>query len=181
MGRAGLSPRSQAATFYASRVRARRTLLAAALVALAGCGSSAAKPHAIGTADAYLAIVTWELGGLGPIGTDASLPIVYIASEDGKTIDAGAQATVVKATVDEAKVRFTDVRDDATDTKVADAPVKDGGVLLIVEKIDGTKSSSLEVPIIVYRSKTDQQHTTLTLVSTDNGARVISASAQPSG
>jgi hypothetical protein len=162
-------------------MRARRIFLVAGLVALAGCGSSTAKPRAIGTADAYLAIVTWELGQLGPPATDASLPIVYIATEDGKSIDAGAQAKVVKAIVQQAKVRFTDVRDDAIDTQVTDAPVKDGGVMLIVDKLDDTTSSRLEVPIIVYHNKSDQQRTTLTMVSTDGGATVTSASAQPSG
>jgi hypothetical protein len=156
-------------------------VVVAALVIFAGCTSDKVKTPEIGAADAYLAIVTWELGELPPPGTDASLPVVYIAPEDGTTIDAGAQANVLRATVDVAKVRFTDVRDDATDKGVDGAPVKDGGVLLIVGKIDAKGTSRLELPITVYRTETDQQDTVLTLVATTAGVTVTSAAPQPSG
>ena len=36
-------------------------------------------------------------------------PVVYVATEDGTTIDAGVQAKVAQNTVDIAKVRFADV------------------------------------------------------------------------
>jgi hypothetical protein len=158
----------------------RLTLFLLALVAVVGCSSDKAKPREIGTAAAYIAIVNWELGQLGPPATNASLPVIYIAADDGKTIDAGVQANVVHTTVDQAKVRFTDVRDDAIDTGVDGKPVKDDGVLLIVDKIDGKGHSRLEVPVTVYRSETDQQRTTLTLVATTDGALVTSVSSLPS-
>jgi len=150
-------------------------------VALAGCSSDGAKPREIGSADAYVAIVTWEVGQLGPPATNDALPVVYVASEDGTAIAAGSQANVVQATVDTAKVRFTDVRDDAIDKDVDGAPVKDSGVLLIVAKVDGKGKARIEVPVVVYRSEQDQQPMTLTLVATTAGALVTSASAPPSG
>jgi hypothetical protein len=161
-------------------VRGRWTIVAAlAVAALAGCSSDATKPRSIGVADAYVAIVGWELGQIGPPPSSGALPVVYVASEDGTTIDAGAQAKVVQATVDTAKVRFTDVRDDAIDKNVAGAPVKDGGVMLIVDKFDGKGRSNLDVPITVYTTKADQQHVTLTLIATAQGATVTSAQRAP--
>jgi hypothetical protein len=163
-------------------VRGRWRIVAVALAALAGCSSDASpKPRDIGTANAYVAIVTWELGELGPPATNASLPVVYVASEDGKTIDAGAQAKVVQATVDVAKVRFTDVRDDAVDNRLDGAPVRDGGVMLIVDKFDGKGKSRLELPITVYKTEEDQQPLIVTLIATADGATVTAASPPPSG
>lgn len=125
--------------------------------------------------------MNWEVGQLGPPATNDALPVVYVASEDGTAIGAGAQASVVQATVDTAKVRFTDVRDDAIDKDIDGAPVKDSGVLLIVAKVDGKGKARIDVPVIVYRSENDHQPTTLTLVATTDGALVTSASTPPSG
>jgi hypothetical protein len=150
-------------------------------MAVAGCSSDSPKARDIGSADAYVAIVNWEVGQLGPPATNASLPVVYVASEDGNTIDAGAQVKVVQATVDTAKVRFTDVRDDAINKDIDGAPVKDSGVMLIVAKVDGKGKSRIEVPVTVYVTEQDQKPTVLTLVATTAGALVTSASAPPSG
>jgi hypothetical protein len=162
-------------------MRARWALFAVAIVALGGCSSNSAKAPEIGSADAYVAIVNWEVGQLGPPATNAPLPVVYVASEEGNTIDAGAQVRVVQATVDTAKVRFTDVRDDALAKDVEGLPVKDSGVMLVVAKIDGKGKSRIDVPVTIYVNEQDQTLKVLTLVATTAGALVTSASSPPSG
>lgn len=154
-------------------------VVAAVVVALAACTSDASPRPEIGAADAYLAIVKWELGRQGPPPTDAALPVIYITSSNGQSIDAGVQAKVAKNSVDEAKVRFADTAKDATEVDQPDAPVHDDGVLLIVDPFDGTDRSQLQLPITVYRRNADQQRFTLSLLAGPNGVSVTAA--QPSG
>ena len=87
----------------------------------------------------------------------------------------------MQQTVETAKVRFTDVRDDAVDNSIESAPVRDNGVMLIVDKFDGTGTSQLELPVTVYNTEDDQRQMIVTVVATPDGASVTAASPPPSG
>lgn len=154
---------------------------AGALVGLAACRSSGPTTPSISSADAYTALVNWQVGQIGPPTTDLPLPVVYVTAEDGGTIDASTQAKVAANTVDTAKVRFADERADAIDAATEGEPVKDDGVLLIVEKFDGKGTTSVPVGVTVYRDANDEQHLVLTVVATDDGAEISSSSVRPSG
>ena len=129
----------------------------------------------------YLAIVHWQVGRAGPPTTDAPLPVIYITSENGKTIDPGVQAKVANKTVDIAKVRFADERDDAIDTDVEGEPVKDDGVLLIVDDFDTEGVTQVPVGVTVYHDADDTEHLVLMVTAGEEGAEVTSSSVRPSG
>lgn len=126
--------------------RAGRTAVArvacagVAVVALAvgafGCGGDEAPASdEIGPAAAYTALVEWQAGEQEPVVDDNGeirLPVIYIASADGDTIDVGVQADVAESTVDIATVRFTDDKADAFDGDLDDQPVREDGVMLLV-------------------------------------------------
>ena len=153
-----------------------------AAVALGACTSeSADQPPTVRAADAYLAIVEWQVDSAGPLTTGESLPVVYITAEDGQTIDAGVQAKVAQNSVDVAKVRFADARGDALDTHTDGEPVKDDGVLLIVDPFDAKGAVDVPIGVTVYHSADDQQHLVFVVSATDAGAQVTSSSVRPSG
>ncbi len=138
----------------------------------------------IGAADVYTALVDWQVGmieGSGPPVTDAPLPVVYIAAEDGSTIDPKTQAKVAENTVDRAKVRFADSQDDAVDSDLDAAPVKDDGVLLVVAKFDGKNTNSVDVPVTVYHDADDEHRLLVTVTSNADTVSVTSSSVRPSG
>lgn len=167
---------------YASRVRILRLLVLAGLVlATAACTSDDDPTPSISAAEALTAIVDWQAGRAGPPATDAALPVIYVTSEAGTTIDAGTQAKVAGNTVDVAKVRFADARDDAVDPDVEGEPVRDDGVLLIVDELDGKGVTKMPVGVTVYRDATDEQHLVLTVATTDDRAEVTGSSVRPSG
>jgi hypothetical protein len=164
-------------------MRARWILAVVGLAATLGaCASSSAdEPPTVGAGDAYTAIVNWQVGQFGPPTTGAPLPVIYVTAEDGQTIDPGVQAKVANKTVDVAKVRFADVRNDAIDADVEGEPVKDDGVLLIVDKFDTKGASSLPIGVTVYHDADDTRHLVLVVAATDTGAEVTSSSVRPSG
>jgi hypothetical protein len=171
-------------TPYSWLVGLRWAVVVCAAVALAGCTSDA-KPStstSISDTDAYTAVIRWEVSTEGPPTSEgAALPVVYITAENGKTIDAGVQAAVIKATVDQAKVRFSDVRDDALQTKTDGVPVKDNGVLLVIDPINGKDQAHLSLGISVYRTDTDQQRWMLTMAATSAGVSVNASVQQSAG
>jgi hypothetical protein len=124
----------------ASAAIARVTCTIVAVVALAagggGCGSDDTQATSdVEPADAYTAIVEWQAGELEPVVDDngaVQLPVIYIVSADGETIDVGVQADVAASTVDIATVRFADDSGDSFDADLDDDPVRDDGVMLLV-------------------------------------------------
>jgi hypothetical protein len=175
-------PRS-ADAFYAGSVRSLLRILAVVglMAAASACTSDGDEPAGLGTADAFTAIVGWQVAQSGPPTTGQPLPVVYIAADDGTTIDPSVQATVAGNTVDMAKVRFADARDDAIDVDVEAKPVKDDGVLLIVDKFDPKGATDVPVGVAVYHDASNEQHLVLTVAAGDQGARVTSSSVRPSG
>jgi hypothetical protein len=127
---------NRAARTAVARVACAAVAAVAFAVGAAGCGSDDAPASSeIDPAAAYTAIVEWQAGEQEPVidaNGDVQLPVIYVASADGETIDVGVQADVAKATVDIATVRFTDDKADAFDDDVGDQPVRENGVMLLV-------------------------------------------------
>jgi hypothetical protein len=172
-----------AVAFYASGVGVVwKVIVAVVLATLAGaCTSDDNGQPSVGAADVYTALVDWQVGQAGPPVTGAPLPVVYIATENGTTIDPSTQAKVAQNTVDAAKVRFADNKDDAIDADVDGAPVKDDGVLLVVDEFTGKDTTVLVVPVTVYHDSSDEQRLMVTVRSSDGEVAVTSSSVRPSG
>lgn len=169
-------------------MNARRFSLAIGAAALlGGCASSRAAIPPVTTvasmkaADAYVAVVRWQLGTLpAPPATDDTKPVVYLAPADGDPLSAGIQAAVVEAVKDEATVRFADTRKQAVDTGSADAPVKDGAVLLVVGRLPAS-SPPVDLQVEVYRNESDD-HTVVVSIGQDvTGVRVVSSAPAGAG
>ncbi len=127
------------------------------VIGAAACGGDDAPNSSdVDSAAALTAIVEWQAGEQEPVlddNGDVQLPVIYVASADGGTIDVGVQADVAESTVDIATVRFTDDRGDAFDGDLDDQPVREQGVMLLVGpmpepgpnvRVDVTRYSSVD-------------------------------------
>lgn len=150
-------------------IRRRRGGFVDALAALAllggvaglatACDSGGDNSQNVNAADAYVAAIRWYVDTIPtpePTQTtdsvDSGPTLVYIAPADGNPINASAQAAVVSALsdmTDSIEVRFADVRDDAIDLETDLEPVKEGGALLLVGKVQ-EGAPPVEVAIEVY-------------------------------
>ena len=177
-------------------IRRRRGGLVDALAALAvaaglvgisaGCESSGG-PETISTADAYVAAIRWYVDTIPdpePTETtdsvEAGPALVYIAPADGNPIDASAQAAVVSALsdmTDSIEVRFADVRDDAIDIEAEHEPVKEGGALLLVGKVDEGRPP-VEVSIEVYHDADDDESFQMRIVRGGSDDYTVTAVTQ---
>ena len=149
----------------------------AALVVV-GCASDPESgPVTVAPETAYVAIVQWELDQVEPVVDEAGdvvAPVIYLASASGETVDVRVQASVV-STVDEAAViRFADQAADALDADLDGEPVKDNGVLVVVDKFEPGQTTVV-ARISRYRSIDDETTWTLELTATDDGADVTGA------
>jgi hypothetical protein len=130
---------------------ARCAIAAVLTVGAVGCSDEPADvERAVQPADAYVAVVEWEVGRQDPVVDDDGevvLPVVFVASGDGSTIDVGVQAAVAEATSDWAKVRFADQPSDAFDPSVEGEPVRDAGAMLLIGPIPDA-APSIEVQVL---------------------------------
>ena len=131
----------------------------------------------VGPENAFIAVVQWELEETEPIvdeDGDVEAPVIYLAAGSGETVDVGVQANVV-ATIDEsAVIRFADQAVDAVDVGVDGEPVKDDGVLLVVDAFESGQPE-VDARISRYRSIDDDTNWILRLTATDEGVDVSDA------
>lgn len=160
------------------RRRRRFSIVSGAALLLAACGSDdAADDREVGAADVYTAVVRWELGEHPPTTNEAGeeeLPVIYLASSGGGTVDVGVQADVVEATNDEAVVRFADDGSEAIDADEPGEPVKDDGVMFIVGAMEDGETT-IDIVVDRYRSLDDDVTLRMRITATSDGADVISA------
>jgi len=138
--------------------------VAALVLAAVGCGDdSEADPRSVTPARVIVAAIRGVVD-TGPSTTepDAPTPIVYVVSVAENGIAPGAQADVASELRDEIDVRFADGRDEAIDEDSGGAPVRDGGVLLVIGEIPA-EGRSIEVPIEVYLDEEDWRKALFTL------------------
>ncbi len=175
----GIAPRSVSPVigFRRAAPSAVRVLLLLASGSAAAACSDSREPATIGAADAFTAIIRWEIDQNPPPpkdGGSVELPVIYVTATLGDSIDATTQATVAEATKDEAVVRFADRREDVVEMDDPKEPVKDENIMLLVGPLP-EPSRAFDVQVVRYRSLDDQRSHTLSLVSTRDGARVTSA------
>lgn len=158
---------------------ASRLVIAGALfAAVSACGSDgdgSQDPPAVTSAEAFTAIIRWEIAEQEPVFDEdgnLELPVMYVASESGATVDIGVQADVVEATADDAVVRFSDASIDSIDEGLEGQPVKDDGVLFVVGAMP-SGDARLDVQVRRYVSVDDDKSLRIEIVASDEGAVVF--------
>jgi len=150
----------------------------AGVIALVGCTSDPEPVQPTVTpGNAYTAIVRWELEQTEPIvDADGNVvePIIYLAAGSGGMVDVRVQADVVSAIDDAAVIRFADDARDARDESLDQIPVKDDGIMLLIDEFEPDQAK-VEARTVRYRSLDDNDAWILEVVATDDGATVTSA------
>ena len=123
------------------------------------------------------ALVNWAADELPTVENDegeVELPVVYVTAQDGDTMDAGLQASVVERTNETAIVRFADDRGEAIDgTSDIDA-VRDGGVMLVVGDVP-EPAPTLDVEVEWYESVDESSTLIVQIDAGESGATVITS------
>jgi hypothetical protein len=83
------------------------------------------------------------------------LPVVFVVGVDG-TIGIDVQAGVAERLVDEVDVRFADERSEAIDESSDDLPVREGGVLVVLDDIP-SEGRTFEMEFNRYRTAEDRE------------------------
>lgn len=160
--------------------RGARSIAAAAVAVLGivGCASDTEPVRAtVTTSTAYAAIVRWEVDRSEPVvdaDGNVEAPVVYLAGGSGETIDVRVQADVVSDVGDAAVIRFADDARDVRDDGLDNEPVKDDGVLFLVDKFE-LDQARVEARVVRYVSIDDETAWILDLTATDDGAVIESA------
>ncbi len=100
--------------------------------------------------------------------------MIYLASGSGETVDVRVQANVVATVDDAATIRFADSAVEAVDEGVDGEPVKDGGVLIVVDEFDDGQPT-VDARVSRYRSVDDHRTWILELTASEEGADVTEA------
>lgn len=160
--------------------RAALGVAVAAVVALAlgGCSSDAEPEQATVTpANAYAAIVRWEVEQNEPVIDDdgnIEAPVIYLAAGSGGTVDVRVQADVISDIDDAAVIRFADDARDARDVSLDNEPIKDDGVMILVDEFEPDQAQ-VDARVVRYRSIDDDHAWILQVIATASGAEVASA------
>lgn len=147
-------------------------------LALVGCTSEPTPERATVTPEsAYIAIVEWEVQQTEPVLDEegnVEAPVIYLASVLGGTVDAGVQAGVVATIDDAAVIRFADDPRDARDDGLEGEPVKDEGVMLVLNEFTPDQSV-VDAQVARYLSADDVATWRLEVTARDDGATVTAA------
>ncbi|MGK0276204.1 MAG: hypothetical protein ACI9N0_002592 [Ilumatobacter sp.] len=161
-----------------SRGLLRVTAAAVAVFALVGCASDPEPERATVTpSNAYTAIVRWEIARTEPVidaDGNAEPPVIYVAASSGGTVDVRVQADVVANIDDAAVIRFADDARDARDEKLDNEPVKDNGVMILIDDFEPDQVK-VDARIVRYRSIDDHTTWILEVATTRENIAVTSA------
>lgn len=148
-----------------------------ALVALGGCSTASGGDRDVRTAGIYEAALRWALmeERLRPT-EDGDLPVVYVVASDGDPAPPEVQVEVVKNLMDDANLRFTDLRDDALHPDEEGRPVKDEGLLVLVGMVP-EEGLLVDIAVSLYRSEEENRPFLLRLAG--SGARWNVTDAEP--
>lgn len=83
---------------------------------------------------------------------DDDLPVVFVVSVGEEQLSAGVQADVASALRDEIDVRFSDARDEAIDADAEMEPVRDDGVLIVLNGVPKLGNPAL-VTVEIYKTR----------------------------
>lgn len=158
---------------HRGRVRATSRLALAVALTVSACGSDDDPPgNEVSATEAYVAIVRWEIEQHPAAADgDVELPVIYLRSESGGTVDIGVQADVVEATADDVVVRFSDEDDDSINADVDGQPVKDDGVLFVIGDLP-EGGPAYEVTVRRYESIDRDRRLQMVITASDDGAEV---------
>lgn len=147
----------------ASTRRRRLVAVLASALLVAGsataCSESDPVEEGTGRDAAVLEEIVRELTG-EPLEPD-ELPVTFVMGVDG-TIGIEVQAAVAAALVEEIDVRFADERVEAIDEGDDDRPVRDGGVLLVVQDIP-VEGENIDVQVDRYETFDDGRRMVVSL------------------
>lgn len=152
-------------------------MVAASVIAVASSCSSdsgSTSPDEVTPADAYGAIVRWEVNEQDPIldaNGQVQLPVIFLATAGGGTVDIGVQAAVVESTVEEATVRFADDPSDAVDDGQDGSPVRNEGVMFVVANVPPA-APTLDVIAERYVTLDESESLRFTIDASPDGAEV---------
>lgn len=133
-------------------------------------------------AAAYVAIVEWQVSEQEPVVADDGevvAPVVFVAADDGSTIDVGVQAEVAEATTDWATVRFADQPSEAFNPNLEGQPVRDNGVMLLVGPLPDA-APSIEVGVVRYVAADDSESFVVQITATPGPTDTSSVSPKAS-
>jgi hypothetical protein len=129
-------------------------------VAAASCNDDPSNGDAnVTPAAAYVAVVEWQVSDQEPVLDDAGevvVPVVFVAADDGSTIDVGVQAEVAEATADWVNVRFADQPSETFDESVEGQPVREDGVMLLVGPLPEA-APTIELSVVRYVAADDSE------------------------
>lgn len=159
-------------------VALQRSAVTLGVVAVVGCTSDPeSESGTVGQENAYVAIVRWEIEQSEPVvdeDGDVEVPVIYLAAGSGETVDVGVQASVVATVDDAATIRFADQAAHALDEDAVGEPVKDDGVLVVIDEFEAGQPT-VDARVSRYRSIDDDATWILELTATDTGADVTEA------
>jgi len=163
---------------FSTRVRASAALTACSAFALIGCTSDPAPERpSVTPQSAYIAIVQWEVDNTKPVLDEegnAELPVIYLATTSGGTVDVAVQAEVVATIADTAVIRFADDPLEGRDQGLEGEPVKDDGVMLVLDPFEPDQPV-VGATISRYKSIDDVVTWHLEITATESSAEVTSA------
>ncbi len=152
-------------------------------IATGACGSgddNVVDGDDVTPAGVYSAIIQWEVEQQEPVVDERGnieLPVIFVASAGGGTIDIGVQAAVVEAMVDTATIRFADDPDDAVDPNEPGEPVRQDGVMFVVADIP-PPAPSIDVTAVRYATVDDAPTWEFVVEAGESGASVAEATPQ---
>lgn len=114
----------------------------------------------------------------GDDGDDGDLPVVYVVSVGEEELSAGIQADVVSALRDDIEVRFADAREEAIDETAPTAPVKDGGVLVVLGAVPKL-GNPVVVPVEIYTARHEHTKMLFSFVPSGDAWDITSTSEVP--
>jgi hypothetical protein len=148
------------------------------VLAVVGCTSDPTpQSGTVAPETAYVAIVRWEIEQNEPVldeDGDVEIPVIYLAAASGETVDVGVQANVVATVDDTATIRFADQAADALDDEAVGEPVKDDGVLVVIDEFEIGQPTA-DARVMRYRSIDDETRWILELTATEAGVDVTEA------
>ena len=148
------------------------------VLAVVGCTSDPeTQSGTVGLETAYVAIVRWEIEQSEQVVDEdgnVESPVIYLAAASGETVQVGVQANVVATIDDAAIIRFADQAVDALDDEVVDEPVKDNGVLVVIDEFEIGQPTA-DARVSRYLSIDDDTTWILELTATEAGVDVTEA------
>jgi len=119
---------------------------------LSACSSTDTQARYRRDSGVYAAIVQ---SVVGPVPAISPAVLVYLSPiDDAGSVPLEVQASVIKKLSPRIDAKFVDAREQALDDSLAEVPVLDGGILLVVPRVPPS-GEMFDLPVERYRATTD--------------------------